>query len=243
MLPSSHWSRARSSSIPRQYHRNRATHDDRFSVTDAVHLKLRLQSLDNAISDESRKYDIKKVEEACQLRPFYETLSPYVDGSEEFFLLVKSISRPDLIPDVYLEAYRAVLDRRPYLNLYKVSDFKKGVDPTFSEIRVLLSRIDAVCETDLGGAFSRLEKNGIYILEMTRSSTHLKQSNHSHSFNCRLSFDCRYIRIFCLAKPTSPFCTIHIATKSLGYAWTSCGPIDGCIMKSPSIYSRAALSS
>ncbi|KAF1840245.1 uncharacterized protein K460DRAFT_371451 [Cucurbitaria berberidis CBS 394.84] len=141
------------------HHHSRMAHEGRFSVTDAVHLKLRLQALDNALSSPPLKPqsrgDVDKIARACEARPRHEAV--YVDGSEEFYLLVKPISRPDLIPDVYIEAYRAVLQGRPYLNEYKVSDSKQGVDPTFSKIRSWLPSIDALCETDLGASFSSLE--------------------------------------------------------------------------------------
>lgn len=160
-------SATRSRSIPRHYHR--VAREERFSVTDAVHLKVKLQALDNALSSisiaDQRRFDIKKVTDACQSRPFHETV--YVDGSEEFHLLVKGISRPDLIPDVYLQAYKTVLEGRPYLNEYSVSDFKKGVDPTFSEIRRILDKIDVLCETDLQGVFHRLERDGMYHVHTT----------------------------------------------------------------------------
>ncbi|KAF2850254.1 hypothetical protein T440DRAFT_109633 [Plenodomus tracheiphilus IPT5] len=150
-------SNARSSSIPRHYHR--LTRLERFTVTDAVHLKLKLQAVDAALSRVSEKdcdqVDVSALLDACQSRPFHETV--YVNDSEQFYLLVKSISRPDLIPDVYVSAYSAVLQGRPYLNEYKVSDFRKGVDPTFSEIRPLLAQIDAQCETNLETAFGKLE--------------------------------------------------------------------------------------
>jgi hypothetical protein len=154
----------RSSSIPRQYHRiaEAERHEERFSVTDAVHLKLKLQALDKALSSISHQdcgqVDFDKIIDACCSRPFHETV--YVAGSEEFYLVVKGLSRPDLIPIVFVEAYKAVLQGRHHVNRYKVSDFKKGVDPTFSDIRALLGEIDRVCETDLQGAFARLEARG-----------------------------------------------------------------------------------
>jgi hypothetical protein len=154
-------SRARCSSIPRQYHRiaEAERHQERFSVTDAVQLKLRLQALDSALSRrEGSAVDIEMTIDACQSRPFHETV--YVAGSEELYLVVKGLSRADLVPEVYIDAYRAVLQGRHYVNSYKVSDFRKGVDPTFSEIRPLLGAIDRGCETDLEGAFSRLETRG-----------------------------------------------------------------------------------
>ncbi|OAL43854.1 hypothetical protein IQ07DRAFT_592659 [Pyrenochaeta sp. DS3sAY3a] len=149
--------RPRSSSIPRQYHR--IPRLERFSVTDAVHLKLRLQALDAALSTVSPADDyatiFAAIDDACQPRPFHETV--YIDGSEQFYLVVKPLSRPDLIPEVYADAYTAVLLGRPFVNTFTVSDFSKGIDPTFSEIRVLLASIDGLCETDLKGAFERLE--------------------------------------------------------------------------------------
>ncbi|CBX95918.1 hypothetical protein LEMA_P030700.1 [Plenodomus lingam JN3] len=154
---------ARSSSIPRHYHR--LARLERFTVTDAVHVKLKLQALDAALSnlnlDRNGQVDMKSAINACQSRPFHEAV--YVDGSEEFYLLVKSLSRPDLIPNVYVNAYSSVLHGRPYLNEYKVSDFRKGVDPTFSEIRPLLAQIDALCETHLDSAFNELETRGKYL--------------------------------------------------------------------------------
>jgi hypothetical protein len=160
-LPPPH---ARSSSIPRQYHRIAEAKRklERFSVTDAVQLKLRIQALDHALSSTSREdgraADITKITDACQSRPFHETV--YIAGSEEFYLVVKGLSRPDLVPNVYVEAYKVVLQGRHHVNSYKVTDFKKGVDPTFSEIRAVLGDIDRVCQTDLEGAFSRLETKG-----------------------------------------------------------------------------------
>ncbi|KAI8938635.1 hypothetical protein NX059_004506 [Plenodomus lindquistii] len=147
----------RSSSIPRHYHR--LAKPERFTVTDAVHLKLKLQAVDAALSKvddtQPETVDIKGAIAACRSRPFHETV--YVNGSEDFYLLVKAISRPDLIPHVYMNAFCAVSQGRPYLNEYKVSDFRKGVDPTFSEIRPLLAQIDAACDTNLEDAFNKLE--------------------------------------------------------------------------------------
>jgi hypothetical protein len=135
--------RPRASSIPRHYRRIPA--HERFSVADAAQLKLKLQALD----------DLKS---ACQPRPFHEEI--YVDGSEEFFLLVKSVARADLIPDTYIEAYATLQQGRFPLNRYRVSDFTRGVDPTFSEIRPLLNKIDELCGTKLDQSFRSLEDRG-----------------------------------------------------------------------------------
>jgi hypothetical protein len=127
-----------------------------------VHLKLQLQALDNALSNiRSEDYSdvtVDKIIDACQSRPFHETV--YVAGSEEFYLLVKGLSRADLIPHVYAQACISLLHGRHYANEFKVSDFNRGVDPTFSEIRPLLGDIDRVCETDLSATITRLEDAG-----------------------------------------------------------------------------------
>lgn len=142
--------RPRSSSIPRQYRQIPAA--ERFTVTDAAELKLKLQALDDKLEP---GVDVATLTSACQARPFHEEI--YVDGSEEFYLLVKSITRADLIPQVYIDAYAAVRQGRFPLNHYKVSDFRKGVDPTFSELRPLLNKIDQLCGTKLDEFYRALE--------------------------------------------------------------------------------------
>jgi hypothetical protein len=140
----------RGSSIPRHYRQRRAK--EPFTVADAAQLKLKLQALDDKLEP---GVDIETLRSACQSRPFHEEF--YVDGSEEFYLLVKSISHADLIPHVYIEAYATVQQGRFPLNHHRVSDFSKGVDPTFSEIRKLLSKIDQLCGTKLDDSYSALE--------------------------------------------------------------------------------------
>lgn len=145
--------RPRSSSIPR--HLRQIPVHERFTVTHAAQLKFQLQTLNNHLESQA---PISLLKETCQSRPFHEAI--YVSGSEEFFLLVKVISRPDLIPHVYLDAYMAVQHGRFPTNRYTVSDFRKGVDPTFSEIRALLPQIDNMCATNLYNAFCALENQG-----------------------------------------------------------------------------------
>lgn len=154
----------RSSSIPRHYHRiaEAERRDERFSVADAAQLKLRLQALDKVMSamqpEHSHALDMNKITEATRSQSSCGTV--YVAGSEEVYLVVKPVSRADLIPNVCAEACKTMLRGTPYVNRYDVSDFTKGVDPTFSEIKRLLPDIDRVCETDLGGAVARLEARG-----------------------------------------------------------------------------------
>jgi hypothetical protein len=145
--------RPRTSSIPRNYRQIPAA--ERFNVADAAQLKLKLQALDDKLEP---NVDAATLTAACESRPFHEEI--YVDGSEEFFLLVKDIARADLIPAVYVEAYTTVQQGRFHINHRRVTDFKKGVDPTFSEIRGLLSKIDELCRTKLNESFRALEDQG-----------------------------------------------------------------------------------
>jgi len=142
------------SSVPRSY-RQHLPAQEKFTVTDATLLKLRLQALDDAIAPDIA---IDALKEKCQARPFHEEV--YVDGSEEFFLLVKAIPRADLIPDVYIEAYHALQCGRFPVNQHRVSDLTKGVDPTWSDVNALLGRIDGLCGTRLDDAFRRLVSQG-----------------------------------------------------------------------------------
>ncbi len=152
--------RPRSSSILRKLHQT--AKEERFSLADAAHLKLKLRALDHALSTNSQEAlhadDIKEAIDACQ--PATSHGNVYVDGSEEIYLVVKTLSRPDLIPDVYVEAYTAALHGRIYVNERRVSNFKKGVDPTFSQIRPFLKDIDHVCDTSLEAAYKDVEDNG-----------------------------------------------------------------------------------
>lgn len=145
--------RPRRASIPRNFHQ--LSDQNKFNVTDAAQLKLKLQALDDKLE---RDVDVKVLRDACEARPFHEAI--YVDGSEEFFLLVKSIRRADLIPSVYIEAYATLQQGRFPLNQRTVGDFTKGVDPTFSEVRGLLGEIDELCGTNLYDSIRSLEDEG-----------------------------------------------------------------------------------
>ncbi|EMD93008.1 hypothetical protein COCC4DRAFT_196830 [Bipolaris maydis ATCC 48331] len=154
----------RSSSIPRQYHRMAAAgrQDHRFSLADAVDLKPKLQALDKALAGtctgHSRGLDFTSIDDAVSMQSPH--VAVYVDGSEEFFLMVKTVSRPDLIPKVLAEAIKAMFHGRPYVNISRTSDFRKGADPTFSDFRPILPDIDRLCGTNLAGVVARLEAQG-----------------------------------------------------------------------------------
>lgn len=145
--------RPRSSSIPP--HLRKIPLQERFTVGDAAQLKLHLQALDNRLEPD---VDALTLEAAFEPRPFHEEV--YVDGSEEFYLLVKGIPRPDLIPHIYIQALAAVQRGHFPLNQYVVSDFKKGVDPTFSEVRAVLPSVDQMCDTKLYKHYRVVEDKG-----------------------------------------------------------------------------------
>ncbi|EUC48193.1 hypothetical protein COCMIDRAFT_34414 [Bipolaris oryzae ATCC 44560] len=159
-----HMPSRRSSSIPRQYHRMAAAgqQDHRFSLADAANLKPKLQALDKALTStcvgHGRELDFTSIDDAVNIQPPH--VAVYVDGSEEFFLMVKTISRPDLIPKVLAEAIKTMSYGRPHVNIQRASDFRKGADPTFSDFRPMLPDIDRLCGTDLAGAVARLEAQG-----------------------------------------------------------------------------------
>jgi hypothetical protein len=238
-LADMHARNQRSSSIPRQYHRlgGAQRQDHRFSVADAVQLKLKLQALDRALSgtftDQSYEHVMANINEALHLQPPPGTV--YVAGSEEFFLIVKSVSRPDLIPSVFAEASEAMLQGRPYVNRYNVSDFKKGVDPTFSEIRRLLPDIDRACETDLDGAVARLEAQGKLRVPSRayQRCTDMAQSHLFHFCDFQLSSAYMYIRTLC-PRSLASFRRRGTA-KSRGCALLSCVSTSRCTMKCENI--------
>jgi len=196
--------RPRGSSIPRNY--RQIPVEERFSVADAAQLKLKLQALDDKLES---GVDVQVLQDACQSRPFHEEI--YVDGSEEFFLLVKSITRADLIPKVYIEAYDTLQQGRYPLNHHRFSDFRKGVDPTFSEVRKLLGSIDELCGTKLDEFICALEDEGRRDPRRRSFPADGQQSNLFHFYDCRQSFDSKYTPITCPAQNTSPSCTAHLA--------------------------------
>ncbi|KAI4675361.1 uncharacterized protein J4E84_010103 [Alternaria hordeiaustralica] len=136
-----------------------STDTERFSLADAGHLKLKLQALDRAISsirpDSPSEDDITNIDDACKTNP--SGGSVYVAGSERFYLVVKGLTGPRATADAYAEAYKNVLQGRPYANKYKLSGWA-GPPPIFSEIRPLLRDIDIACETNLESAFAILEE-------------------------------------------------------------------------------------
>jgi hypothetical protein len=203
--------RPRASSIPRNY--RRIPPHERFSVADAAQLKLKLQALDDKLDP---NVDVQTLQSACQPRPFHEEI--YVDGSEEFFLLVKGIARADLIPNTYIEAYATLQQGRFPLNHFRVSDFTQGVDPTFSEMRRLLRPIDALCGTRLDGSLRALEDGGRCIRVAPSPPPSLANASQSRPFRfCSSppSSRCRYTHICCLAKPTCPSCAPSAAPTTL----------------------------
>lgn len=132
----------------------------RSTVADAGKLMLKLQAL-----DEKLRLTPPENHHNIDLDSIVVKSGVYVNGSEHLYQLVKMTSRPDLIPEVYFEAYITLLQRRPYVNHDRVSDVNKGNDPTFSEIWRILSKIDALCGTGLRGYIQKLDQAGKYCVQ------------------------------------------------------------------------------
>lgn len=140
----------------------------KFTVANAGDLKLRLQALHRLLKR-------TPVAQHGTLR-FDDILKPalsrtYVGGSENVYFAVKSLSWPSRIPQVFIEAYREVLQRRPFTNKYIYKPPQAGAwrqdisvsaraAATFSSIRPLLPELDMLCNTELTGFYQRAENQG-----------------------------------------------------------------------------------
>lgn len=233
----------RSSSIPRQYHSMAAAgrQDHHFSLADAVDLKPKLQALDKALAGicngHSRELDFTSIDDAVSMQPPH--VAVYVDGSEEFFLMLKTVSRPDLIPKVLAEAIKAMSHGRPYVNMHRTSDFKKGADPTFSDFRPMLPDIDRLCGTDLAGVVARLEAQGklrVPSREQLRACTDMAQSRLFPFCNFQLSSACKCTRTFC--RSTLAVFSRPGVAKVMADALLSCAPTSKCTVKCGNITMR-----
>ena len=143
--------------------------DSLFTVARAGVLQLKLQALDNALTrvpmDQHKHLQLNDIVQSIRPRT-------YVSGSEQVYFLVKDLSWPSKIPQVFINAYEEVLDLRPFTNKY-IRRPRIGVDPlaglpvssrfapTFSAIRLLLREIDASCHTKLSNFFDQAEYSGM----------------------------------------------------------------------------------
>jgi hypothetical protein len=146
--------------------------DSLFTVARAGFLQLKLQALDNALTrvpmDQHKQLRLNDIVQSIHPRT-------YVSGSERLYFLVKDLSWPSKIPQVYINAYEEVLNCRPFTNKY-IPRPTRGVEPlgampvslrfapTFSAIRLLLREIDASCHTKLSNFFDEAGYSGMFFL-------------------------------------------------------------------------------
>ncbi|KAF3007527.1 hypothetical protein E8E13_006147 [Curvularia kusanoi] len=136
--------------------------DSPFTVARAGLLKLRLQALNKVLARTplAQHRDLRLEETVQSVLP-----RTYVSGSEEVYFIVKDLSWPSKIPEVFISAYREVCECQPFTNKYIPRNYI-GADPrpflgsptsqfapTFSTIRPLLRQIDASCCTKLSNFF------------------------------------------------------------------------------------------
>ena len=158
---------ARSGSVPRDYKKiTRTLHDDRFKTLEqAAQLAAQLRALDAKLAalpvEQHRDLDLDdfllygELPAAAEGEGEEEGERPRVRGTEAAALLVilDRFPRPDLIPRVYVDAYRAALHGRPFVNEWNVSNFCMGRDPTCSAALAVLHPIDNLLETSLRARF------------------------------------------------------------------------------------------
>lgn len=140
----------------------------KFTVANAGDLKLRLQALHRLLIHTPVEHHRR-----LQFDDILKAASPrtYVDGSENVYFAVKSLSWPSKIPEVFIEAYREVLQSRPFTNKYIYKPIAAGSwhqemsvsarsAATFSAIRPLLPELDSICNTELTNFYQRAEFQG-----------------------------------------------------------------------------------
>jgi hypothetical protein len=136
---------------------------DIFTVTKAGHVKLKLQALNDVLSRTPPEQHVE-----LRLDDVFQDISPrtYVNGSEEVYFLVKSLSRPEMIPGLFVAAYSEALKSLHFTNILVRPHGRRGYAPTFSSIRHLLPALDVLCDTSLATFFQKADERG-------RSSTPL----------------------------------------------------------------------
>ena len=146
--------------------------DSLFTVARAGFLQLKLQALDNALTrvpiDQHKQLRLNDIVQSIHPRT-------YVSGSEQVYFLVKDLSWPSKIPQVFINAYEEVLNFRPFTNNY-IRRPRRGLHPlgaipvssrfapTFSAIRPLLRDLDASCHTNLSNFFDQADHGGMSFL-------------------------------------------------------------------------------
>ncbi|KAH6644413.1 hypothetical protein C7974DRAFT_383492 [Boeremia exigua] len=140
--------------------------DTKFTVSMAGHLKLKLQALNSMlICTPSDRHDQLQFDDVAAGVP----PRTYVNGSEKVYFLVRDLTWPSKIPDIYMNAYSEVVRSCPFTNRYirRPSRNRKlrcygptytSFAPTFSSIRALLPHIDALCNTSLNDFFEKADE-------------------------------------------------------------------------------------
>ncbi|KAJ4992935.1 3 exoribonuclease family protein [Stagonosporopsis vannaccii] len=133
-----------------------------FTVAMAGYLKMELQALNKMLTRTPvDQHGELLFEVILRSKPPGGT---YVSGSEELYFLVKTMPWPQKIPTVFVNAYKEVLQSRPFTNKYTPKCEGRGKFkyheplsitflPTFSTVRLLLPEIDALCNTSLSDIF------------------------------------------------------------------------------------------
>lgn len=146
-----------------------ADDDSKFTVARAGYIKLKLHALNSILIrtpiDQHKHLNLDEIVQGISPRT-------YVDGSEEVYFLVKDLPWPSRLPQVFIEAYREVLQSRPFTNKCIRRPFRERpvelsgkvetlFAPTFSMIRHLLPDLDTSCNTKLNGFFAQMDQNGM----------------------------------------------------------------------------------
>ncbi|KAF1963738.1 hypothetical protein CC80DRAFT_487068 [Byssothecium circinans] len=151
--------RPRSGSVPRDY--KKITHilsDYRFvNIDQASELILQLRALDTKLEsmrlEEQREFDFDFF---LQYGPLPSTPRP-ASEAPELLILLRKFPTPVLIPRVFLDAYKAALHGRPFVNEWNISDFRMGRDPTCSSVLAILRLVDNLLHTSLKARFDALD--------------------------------------------------------------------------------------
>ena len=146
-------------------------------VSSTAGLRRQLQALDKALSNiqpgHCNEADLANITEACKS---YHDGRTYVNGSEELWLMLRKLWAPQFIPNIYTEAFMALLAGRYHVNNDKYVD-------SFSTVRDYLGRLDCACETDLEGKLARLEDQGTVLHPLVAICCHFADSIQSNRFH------------------------------------------------------------
>jgi hypothetical protein len=159
-------SRPRTSSIPRNYLKRNSGLS--FHLEDALPLLAQLQALDQLLSTNTSvtalDLDYALGSSAIQSVDYYDEdidgLQGKIAEKLQNYVLGNSIRRPDGIPAAYVQAYKAALNGRPYVNETKIVNFMLGREPTCSQALHAMPGIDEAIGTQLKARFDAVYDKG-----------------------------------------------------------------------------------